>query len=205
MKLDTFIFDMDGVLCDYDLRTRLEVMHAQTGIAPEVIHERLWASGFEDEADRGAYRDGQTYLDAFARQLQHPVTREEWIKARAASMTPFAAMLEAARDLGQTYTIAILTNNVPLMEDTLAQVFPQTLEVFGTRIYFSCSMGIGKPDTEIFRRTAELCGVSPDTCLFIDDKTENVAGAIAAGMQGIHFSGQRLFLDKLRTVHADNG
>ncbi len=200
MRPDTFIFDMDGVLCDYDLHKRLRALQAMTGIPAQQIHNRVWGSGFEDQADIGTYQDSDSYLDAFCQHLQHRITRQEWIEARAASMTAYEDVLEAAEHLGQNDKIAVLTNNVPLLKDTLEVVFPRVVDVFGAKIFFSCDMAIGKPDPEIYRRTAALCGSSVEDCLFTDDKLENVEGAITAGMQGIHFTDARSFLQKLRST-----
>jgi putative hydrolase of the HAD superfamily len=89
---------------------------------------------------------------------------------------------------------------VPLLEDTLGEVFPEVVEIFGANIYFSCSLGIGKPDPEIYRQVAGACGTAPERCLFTDDKLENVEGARAAGMQGIHFTAPASFLQQLDVI-----
>lgn len=45
-----------------------------------------------------------------------------------------------------------------------------------------------KPDKEIYRRLLERYHVSPDECVFIDDKKENIRTALDLGMKGIVFS-----------------
>src|SRR4029077_16062236 len=45
-----------------------------------------------------------------------------------------------------------------------------------------------KPDPQIYLRLCERYGLEPNDCLFIDDRPENVAGALAIGMQGHLFS-----------------
>jgi putative hydrolase of the HAD superfamily len=72
-------------------------------------------------------------------------------------------------------------------------------ESFGLRAYFkvalsSCYLGLRKPDLAIYKRALDILGRPAGRVLFIDDRTENVAGAQAAGMKGIRFAGA----DRLR-------
>ena len=47
------VFDMDGVLCRDRIGRRLALLASWRGKSPEVIHAAIWASGFEDAAERG--------------------------------------------------------------------------------------------------------------------------------------------------------
>lgn len=60
-------------------------------------------------------------------------------------------------------------------------------------LVWSHSLKLAKPDLEIYRRAAEGFGYPPAHILFIDDREQNVAGAIASGMQGIHYTTQAAF------------
>jgi putative hydrolase of the HAD superfamily len=67
-------------------------------------------------------------------------------------------------------------------------------ESFGLRNYFdvalsSCYLGLRKPDAPIYRRALDILGRPPERILFIDDRAENVAGAVSVGMKGIQFLG----------------
>jgi putative hydrolase of the HAD superfamily len=48
------IFDMDDVLCHYDLGRRLRALSQISGKTPRDIRAAIWDSGFEDDADSGA-------------------------------------------------------------------------------------------------------------------------------------------------------
>ncbi len=191
--INTAIFDLDDVLCRYDLDARLRSLSEISGRPPEDIHRDIWQSGFEDRADAGHYMDADAYLAAFAKRLKFPISREQWMAARKRSMIPFSGMLEIALKLKVSRKIAVLTNNVPLLRETLPEIFPQVSELFGEQIYFSCDFGLAKPDFELYRRTAARCDTRVEDCLFIDDKLINVEGARQAGMQGIHFTDEAEF------------
>ena len=53
---------------------------------------------------------------------------------------------------------------------------------------FSCELGIGKPDPEIYLHTCRELDLLPPETLFLDDKPENIAAADKVGLIGIQFS-----------------
>ncbi len=185
----TFIFDLDGVLCRYDLPVRLDCLSRVTGLNADDIRARLWGSGFEDAADAGEFPDGDSYLAEFARRLGRPLTRQQWIQARRASMTPWPDMLDMVTRLDEGGDVALLTNNVPLLADTLDEVFPQVPQLFGDRVFFSCRMRLAKPDPQIYLEVCRVLGCRPGEAVFVDDKADNAEGASRAGLHGIHFNG----------------
>ena len=187
MKPAVVIFDMDDVLCRYDLGRRLRALSRLSGRMPRDIRAAIWDSGFEDEADTGGYPDPEDYLREFAQRLGHPITREEWVAARRESMTPWPDMLALAARVGEQARIAIFTNNGPLTKAALADLFPEVTAVFGEQ-YYSFEFGTKKPDPASYTRLMERMGLDPRRCWFIDDKRSNVAGARLAGLSGHHFT-----------------
>lgn len=193
----TFIFDLDGVLCRYDLPARLDCLARATGLDADDIRARLWGSGFEDAADAGQFADGKSYLAEFDRRLDYPLTREQWIAARRASMTPYPEMLDLVARLDATGDVAVLTNNVPLFADTLDELFPQVPQLFGDRIFFSCHMHHAKPDPQAYLHVCRRLGCAPAETVFVDDKARNADGATRAGLTGIHFTGTKTLAAQL--------
>jgi putative hydrolase of the HAD superfamily len=58
---------------------------------------------------------------------------------------------------------------------------------------FSHLLKIAKPDLAIYRHAAEGMEMPPENILFVDDKEENIAGALAYGMQGIQYQDHATF------------
>ncbi len=52
----------------------------------------------------------------------------------------------------------------------------------------SAEEGVMKPDPRIFHIALARAGALPEEAIFVDDFAENVAGARAVGMTGIHFT-----------------
>jgi len=55
------------------------------------------------------------------------------------------------------------------------------------REFYSCQIGIAKPDIRFFKFVLSELDVTPSSVLFIDDREENVASAIEAGLQASLF------------------
>jgi putative hydrolase of the HAD superfamily len=62
---------------------------------------------------------------------------------------------------------------------------------------FSCSVGVAKPDPQIYRIAADRLGVETRECLFVDDQPDFVAGAREAGMDAVHLGTD---IDRLEDV-----
>lgn len=193
MKPETVIFDMDDVLCRYDLGRRLRALSRITGQMPRDIRAAIWDSGFEDAADTGGYKDPDDYLAEFGKRIGYPMTKEEWIEARREAMQPWPDMLALAAKIGTQARIAVYSNNGPMTKAGIAALFPDLCSVFGEQ-YFSFEFGTKKPDPASFGKLMERMGTKPETCWFIDDKRSNVTGARMAGLAGHHFRSYAQFI-----------
>lgn len=66
---------------------------------------------------------------------------------------------------------------------------------------FSAPIGIVKPNREIFEHLCKAYKLSPEETLFIDDRADNIEGAIRCGLKGYIFDGDvnrlRDYLDSI--------
>ena len=56
------------------------------------------------------------------------------------------------------------------------------------RVFVSGELGLVKPDAAIYEHVIDELGIAPDEFLFVDNKSENVEGAIAVGGDGHVFT-----------------
>jgi len=199
MKPEAVIFDMDDVLCRYDLGRRLRALSRITGQMARDIRAAIWDSGFEDLADTGGYPDPDDYLREFGQRIGFPITRAQWVEARREAMTPWPDMLALAKSIGAQARIAIYSNNGPLTKAALPDLFPACAEIFAEH-YHSFEFGLKKPDPKSFTRLMERMGADPARCWFIDDKKSNVTGARLAGLAGHHFVNREQLLPDVRAM-----
>ena len=200
MALPKFvIFDMDDVLCHYDLGRRLRALAVLADVSARDVRAAVWDSGFEELADAGGYADAEIYLKEFGQRLGYPISRAQWIEARRIAMIPKLDVLNLAKKIGGQSRIAIYTNNGPIVKDNLEALFPEAAEIFKDR-FCSFQFGTKKPDPEAFTRLVELVGQAPEDCWFIDDKKSNVQGARLAGLRGHHFVNYEALVDEAKQI-----
>ncbi|MBQ8546369.1 MAG: HAD family phosphatase [Clostridia bacterium] len=68
-------------------------------------------------------------------------------------------------------------------------------------LVMSAPIGIVKPSREIFEHICKKYDITPSEAIFVDDRIENIEGAIAYGIQGYVFDGDseklKKYLDKI--------
>ena len=107
-------------------------------------------------------------------------------------------MLGLVKRLHGRYTLGIISNTIPGMEERLRERF-ELVDLFDVRVG-SGDLGIAKPDAGIFLHATELAGLPPERCVFTDDRAEFAEAARALGMHGFHFTGYERFVEDLRSV-----
>jgi HAD superfamily hydrolase (TIGR01509 family) len=193
------IFDMDDVLCHYDLGRRLRALSQISGKTPRDIRAAIWDSGFEDDADSGGYPDANVYLAEFSYRIGHPITRQHWIAARRESMIPSSNVLALAEAIGKVSRLAIYTNNGPIVKSSLDELFPEAAAIFKER-YCSYEFGTKKPDPNSFTKLLTTIKISPADTWFIDDKRSNVLGAKLAGLKVHHFRSYEALAKEVKSM-----
>ena len=193
------IFDMDDVLCHYDLGRRLRALSQISGKTPRDIRAAIWDSGFEDDADSGGYPDADVYLAEFSYRIGHTITRQQWIAARRDSMIASFDVLTLAESIAAAARIAIYTNNGPIVKSSLDELFPEAAAIFKER-YCSYEFGTKKPDPQSFTKLLAKISVAPSDTWFIDDKRSNVQGARLAGLKAHHFRSYEPLVKEARSL-----
>ncbi|API60819.1 hydrolase [Tardibacter chloracetimidivorans] len=121
----------------------------------------------------------EAWLHRFNETLEHPVSgMAELVEQLHARQVPLYAITNFSADLW------------PLFRNT-QPVFDRFRDIVVSGVE-----RMVKPDAAIYHLAARRFGIAPGTALFIDDREDNVAGAIAAGFHGHHF------VDAAR-LHAD--
>lgn len=184
------LFDMEGVLSHYDRSARVDRLAAISGRTPEVVRHAIWGSGLEARADAGQISDDD-YLVTLGDLLNYPVSRDDWLNARHASITPNQDVLALAERVAEHHRIAVLTNNCRLLTDHIGFLNPPVAQLFGPHVYPSAAFGAAKPAAQTYLRCVEQLGVPAAETLFVDDTDANVMGALDAGLQGYRFVGAK--------------
>ncbi len=197
--IELIIFDMDDVLCRYDFACRLACLAKITGLQAADIDAAIFRSGFDDRGDRGDFT-AEEYMQQFNDRLGVAVSRQDWLWARQRSITPDRAVLTLVEQLRDQVPVALLSNNGPVLRQGLDAVFPQAVELFGERVFFSCQLASSKDEPEIFHKLLEILDGRAGETLFIDDSECYITSARSAGLRTHHFSGIDALVPALRSL-----
>lgn len=183
------LFDMDDVVYAYSRRDRIRHLVGVTGLDPDFIERRIWFDGLITETETGVFPTPEDCINAWRRRLGVDLSIDDWVAARAAGMVLDSGTLAIIDRLtaGGT-TVAVLTNNDPLVDFGRRRLAPELEARVGDRFLVSSIFGTRKPDPAIYGAAVDHLGFAPAETVFIDDLPENVAGARAAGLHGLVFT-----------------
>ena len=154
---------------------------------------RPWVTGaYESAAEVNpihALELGQCTDAEFEQLLAAQIVRRDGTPVPAVGLLDrmFAAstlsqpMLELLRQLRAAGVRTALLSNSWGVTGYPAHLFP---ELFDT-VVISAEVGMRKPEERIFRHAAQLLGLDPAECVFVDDLEANVLAAEALGMTGV--------------------
>ena len=195
---DVILFDVGGVLLTngWDHRERALVL-GQFGLDVvefEARHAKPYAAW-----EIGAI-PVKSYLEATVFYEPRSYSEDEFFAAICAQskVLPDGA-LDVLGELAASnrYLLGALNNEA-------RETNEYRFERFGLREFFkmeltSCYLGLRKPEPAMYKRALEILGRPAERILFIDDRAENVAGAVAQGMRGIRFEGAESLRSELTT------
>ena len=193
-RVKAVLFDYGLVLTGPPDPIAWEEMRAILGVPEPEFHAAYWRH--RHDYDRGAL-NGPEYWHTVARDLKRLMIEPQLsmvLEADVALWTqPNPPMIAWATAL-QTARVrtGILSNLGDAMEEGVLRRC-EWMGGFGHHT-FSHRLGIVKPDAAIYRAAAVGLGVPAASVLFIDDREENIRGAVGAGMQGIQYVNHMQFL-----------
>jgi putative hydrolase of the HAD superfamily len=194
---DVILFDVGGVLLTngWDHRERAAAASKFGLDLPsfEARHATVVDAWEKGEIDWNAYADAAVFNEP------RPFSRDDF----------FAFILTQSKTLpnGALGVLAELAASKSCMVGCLNNEARETNDyrfaTFGLRQYFmvafsSCYVGLRKPHVEIYLRAIDILGTPAERILFIDDRQENVDGAVQAGMKGIRFEDEQQLRDTLK-------
>lgn len=186
MKIDTLIFDLGGVLIDWNPY----YLYRKIFGTEEEIREFLGSvctPEWNEEQDAGRTLSEGTELLVKMHPSHEPHIRAYYDRWEEMLGAPIGSTVEVLRKLKASgkYRLYALTN-------WSAETFPVALERFSFLHWFEGIVVSGtertrKPFRKIFDILLERYQIHADQALLIDDSLRNIAGAKASGIHGIHF------------------
>jgi len=185
---DVILFDVGGVLLTngWDHGERAEVV-GSFGLNVAEFEGRHPAP--YDSWERGATTI-KDYLDATVFYEPRSFTQDDFYEAMLAK----SRILEDSA-LGILEQISASDEClVGALNNEARETNDFRFDTFGLRKLFSvalssCYLGLRKPAPAIYSRALDIVGRPAERVLFIDDRAENVAGALSVGMKAVQYTG----------------
>lgn len=182
------VFDMGNVLVKFDP----DMFMDREGVAAEdrkILRNELFQSVEWAQMDMGLLTEDTAEPLVLARLPERLHEHaSHLLRNWAVPREEMPGMRDLVRRLKEAGYGIYLLSNASVMQHKYWPPMPVSRYFDGTLI--SCDVKVVKPMPEIYRLFTEKFGLQADECVFIDDATINVAGAIAAGWQGIVFHGE---------------
>lgn len=186
--ISTVVFDLGGVLIDWDPRHLYRTVFDGDEAAMEAFLATVCTPAWNARQDAGrSWAEGVAALVA-----EHPEERDRIVAYR----DRWDEMLGGAID-GTVEILGELREREVrcyALSNWSAETFPVARSRYPFLAWFdgiviSGEEGVGKPNRRLFEVLFARHGISPGAAFYVDDNTENVAVATRLGMRAVLFEG----------------
>ena len=180
-------FDLGKVLLDFSVERMCRQMGEAGGVDPDRVREVLFAGGLQLQYETGRLSSREFYED-FCRRTGSRADGDALARACDDIFWPIPSMLPVVAQLAAAgHRLGILSNTCEGHWRHCYSRYTILREYFSVYA-LSYEIGACKPDAAIFRRAAELAGVSPEEIFYTDDLAGHIAGAKAAGFDAVVYT-----------------
>ncbi|MGN0492978.1 MAG: HAD family hydrolase [Acutalibacteraceae bacterium] len=186
---NNFIFDFGQVIVRFDTEYLTSVYIKDSDdlkLAEEVVFDRF----YWDKLDAGTITDDEVKKGICSRLPQRLHSKaclvyDNWYK----NLKFIPGMPELIRNIKENGGKLYLLSNISLTFAENYKTVPmlkELLDMFDGLI-FSASVGMTKPDINIFRYILDKYSLKAEESIFIDDNKNNISGAKKVGIKGFLF------------------
>ena len=188
---DTILLDLGGVLIDVDY-------HASARAFRDLGHpdfERLYSKAQQDHLFDG-FETGALRPDQFRdhiRELLHDGLTDAVIDGCWNAMLGSIPneRIDMVHRLKERYQVLLLSNTNAIHVPAFSAIVEHENGISDFKgvfhgAYYSCEIGLRKPDASAYHHVLAQHGADPDRTLFIDDSIQHVIGAQEAGLHAAH-------------------
>ena len=182
--IEALLFDLGGVVIEVDFDRVFRSWARLSRLSFQEIRRRFSMDAMYGRHERGELAAAEyfNYLrEVLALDGSDEAIIKGWNEIYVGEITETLHEILAIKEQLPCFA---LTNTNPTHQAAWEVLFPRVISSF-EKVFVSSEMGARKPERAAFAAVAEIIGASPASILFFDDASENVAGAAAAGMQGV--------------------
>ena len=197
-SINTIIFDLGGVLIDWNPRYVFDDNYFETEEKRQFFFNKICTSDWNEEQDAG-----RSIVDATQQLVEQFPDWEKpirdyygrWTDMLKAPIDESVELFHQLKSMNKYKTYALTNWQVGLFD--IALVRYNFLHWFDGRVV-SGEEKTRKPFPEFYKILLNRYQVNPSEAIFIDDNLRNVKAAEGLGINGIHFQSTNQLREKLK-------
>lgn len=191
-------FDMGNVLLNFDHRRACRQMGELARVDPELVWRICFASELEARCETGEV-DADRFYETFCQETKTCPDSDALELAASAIFEVNATIVPLVTHLGAAgVRLGVLSNTSASHWKYVTSGRYALMQGNFDVTVLSFKVGAMKPDPRIYQAAIDLAGVPPEAIFFIDDRPENVAGALRAGLDAVVYQNTPLIAQELR-------
>jgi HAD superfamily hydrolase (TIGR01509 family) len=185
------IFDFGGVVLNLDYQLTIEAFKKLGLPNFDANYTQLSQTALFDNFERGEISP-EDFREGLNEVFGEPIADEELDHAWNAMLQDLPIeRLHLLNRIREDKKIILLSNtneiHVEAFESNLKLQHGQNdLSNYFETVYYSCRVGMRKPEARIFHHVLDSEGFSPSETLFIDDSPQHIEGARKVGLHTYH-------------------
>jgi putative hydrolase of the HAD superfamily len=181
------IFDLGGVIINLDQELTIQAFNKLSAVPFESVYAPKNQVALFDAFDKGTISDFE-FFSELKHLIRYNGPDENLLYAWNAMLLGVPEKrLDLLINAKQNYSTFLLSNtnetHISAFESDLYQTHGvRNFEDYFDKVYYSCRLGMRKPDKEIFQYVLEHNNLLPEETVFIDDSVQHVKGAGECGI-----------------------
>ncbi len=194
-NITTIIFDLGGVLFDIDYSLTQQAFIALGAKDFQQQYSQQMQHGVFDEFEKGLVSPAY-FREVVLKWLPANITAQQVDNAWNALLIGFPKeKVQLVKRLRNKYKVLLLSNTNDIHLPAVMQMMDEAhgegaMKQMFHKEYYSCKMGMRKPDLVIFEHVLKENSLNPSSTLFVDDLIQNVNAAGSIGIQTLHCTPQ---------------
>lgn len=204
-EIKNIILDLGGVIINLDIPKTISEFNKLSNTNFEAIYTQIQQSQLFDLFDKGQITE-QEFINDIKAKLNQNLSNSQILNAWNAMLLDFPKhRLDFLQTLKNKYRIFLLSNtnetHITAFEKILYnQHGYKNLDPFFEKTYYSCRIGMRKPDKEIFEYVLEQNNLLPKECIFVDDSPQHIIGAKNAGITSFLLPKEKDIVDMFKEL-----
>ncbi len=185
--IKNIIFDLGGVIINLDVIKTISEFNKLTYMPFEAIYTQAAQSDLFDSFDKGQISTGE-FFDELRKQIRYDGPDVELLRAWNAMLLDIPEKrLDVLVKMKQNYNTFLLSNTnethiTAFEHDLYLKHGVKNFNDYFDEVYYSCRMGMRKPNKDIFEFVLKANDLKPEETVFIDDSLQHVKGAGECGI-----------------------